>query len=240
MYKDSHLRSCIKAFSWRLTATLTTAALVFLFTGEMKLAFAIGSVDFFVKIAIYFAHEKIWDTFHFGKKSSESFVVWFTGLSGSGKTTLSKKILEHLESKRLKTDYLDGDKIRSILPAMGFSREARDQHIQKVGFLASMLEKNGVIAVCSFVSPYEEARQFVRGLCNNFVEVHVSTPLEVCEKRDIKGLYAKARRGEIKNFTGIDDPYEMPSNPELTIDTSNMELDTAAQLVIDYLEKRFK
>ena len=109
--------------------------------------------------------------------------------------------------------------MRDIFPATGFTRPERDAHIRRVGYLASTLEKNGVFVVASFVSPYEASRQFVRSLCSNFVEVYVATPLEECERRDVKGLYARARRGEIANFTGIDDPYEPPASPELVIDT---------------------
>jgi adenylylsulfate kinase len=110
--------------------------------------------------------------------------------------------------------------VRAIFPNTGFTRPERDAHIRRVGFLASKLEEHGVIVIASFVSPYRESRDFVRGQCRSFVEVWVNTPIEVCEQRDVKGLYAKARRGEIANFTGISDPYEPPTAAELVIDTT--------------------
>jgi adenylylsulfate kinase len=159
-------------------------------------------------------------------------VVWFTGLSGSGKTTIARQVCRELERAGRPVEYLDGDAIRSVFPNTGFSRLERDAHIRRVAFMASRLEHHGIAVVVSLVSPYLESRAFARDLCRNFVEVYVSTPLEVCEARDVKGLYAKARRGEIRNFTGLDDPYEPPSQPELELDTSTMTLEEATRLVI--------
>lgn len=131
----------------------------------------------------------------------------------------------------MKVERLDGDEVRKIFPNTGFSKEERNDHIKRVGFLASKLEENGVSVIASFISPYRETRDFVRSLCNNFMEVHVATPLEECERRDVKGLYAKARKGEITRFTGIDDPYEQPLNPEIKIDTTNRYIEES----IDYI-----
>jgi adenylylsulfate kinase len=139
----------------------------------------------------------------------------------------------------MRIERLDGDTVRDIFPQTGFTREARDAHIKRIGYLASRLEKHGVSVVASFVSPYEESRQFVRKLCRNFVEVYVSTPVEACERRDVKGLYAKARRGEIQNFTGVNDPYEAPSNPDLVVDTDGISVEEAGRQVLDMLERRF-
>lgn len=148
-------------------------------------------------------------------------VIWLTGLSGAGKSTLADAVVDLLRKTRGRVEWLDGDAIRQVFPSTGFSREARSEHIRRVGFCASLLEKHGVTVVVSLVSPYRDARQFVRGLCRNFIEVHVATPLEECERRDVKGLYARARRGELQSFTGIDDPYEPPDRPELVIDTTS-------------------
>jgi adenylylsulfate kinase len=159
-------------------------------------------------------------------------VVWLTGLSGSGKTTIAREICRELEQRGLDVEYLDGDVIRSVFPNTGFGRADRDAHIRRIGFLASRLERHGVAVVVALVSPYRDSRAFARVLCRNFIEVHVSTPLGVCEARDVKGLYAKARRGEIQQFTGIDDPYEPPIDPELVIDTSEVPLDDAVRMVM--------
>ena len=159
-------------------------------------------------------------------------VIWFTGLSGSGKSTIADSVEAELRRRGFKVERLDGDTLT------GFTREERDTHVRRVGFLASKLEQHGVFVVASFVSPYRDSRAFVRGLCSSFIEVHVATPLEECERRDVKGLYAKARRGEIRNFTGIDDPYEPPSNPELVIDTREVSVEEAANRVLRILEKR--
>jgi adenylylsulfate kinase len=117
----------------------------------------------------------------------------------------------------LPVEHLDGDEIRELFPSTGFTRPDRDAHVRRVGFLASKLEKHGIFVVASLVSPYAESRDFVRRLCRRFVEVYVATPLEECERRDAKGLYARARRGEIAQFTGIDDPYEPPTRPEVVV-----------------------
>ena len=123
-----------------------------------------------------------------------SFVVWFTGLSGSGKSALANRLYSKIKESGMKCEQLDGDTVRSIFPETGFSRTERNSHIKRMGFLASLLERNGVIVVASFISPYEESRNFVRNECGNFVEVYLSTPLEVCEKRDVKGLYKKSQK----------------------------------------------
>lgn len=163
-------------------------------------------------------------------------VLWFTGLSGGGKSTIAKEVCERLSAVGVPVEYLDGDAIRDIFPNTGFSRAERDAHVRRVGFLASRLEHHGIFVVCALISPYRESRESVRRLCRRFVEIYVSTPLHECERRDVKGLYGRARRGEITNFTGLDDPYEAPVDPELQIDTSAMSLSEAANLVMGVLE----
>jgi adenylylsulfate kinase len=165
-------------------------------------------------------------------------VLWFTGLSGSGKSTIAAHVVEELRRGGVAVEYLDGDALREIFPT-GFTRPERDQHIRRVGYMASRLEHHGVTVVASLVSPYRESRDFARGLCRRFVEIYVATPLEECERRDVKGLYARARRGEITNFTGIDDPYEPPVRPEITIDTRALSVEQAGTRVLEWVRDHF-
>ncbi|MEI6563067.1 MAG: adenylyl-sulfate kinase [bacterium] len=163
-------------------------------------------------------------------------VVWFTGLSGSGKSTLAEKVEHALKMRGVDTEILDGDRVRAVFPSIGFSLEERNAHIRRMGFMAGLLEKHGVVVLASFVSPYAEARQAARWQCRNFIEVYLSTPLAECERRDVKGLYGKARRGEISNFTGVSDPYEVPENPDLVIDTTAMSVEESVALVLGRLQ----
>jgi len=225
MYRETASRSVAKTVSWRLWATLTTVALVFLFTGHIEAAVAIGATEVVLKMALYFGHERIWNLIPFGRYRTRAAVVWFTGLPSSGKSTLAKALVEKLQKEGESVQWLDGDVLRAVLPSRGYTRQERDRHVKEMGIIASLLEKNGTIVVASFISPYEEARQFVRAQCNNFVEVYVSTPVTVCEERDVKGLYKKARAGDVQNFTGISDPYEPPQNPEITINTTELTVE---------------
>src|SRR5207237_9869029 len=181
----------------RVLGTLATSAIVFVFTRRWALSLFVGALEFVAKIGLFWVHERVWDRLKYGRKQADPSVVWFTGLSGSGKSTISQRVADTLRAEGYNVEYLDGDAVRAIFPNTGFTRPERDAHIRRVGFLASKLEEHGVIVIASFVSPYRESRDFVRSQCRSFVEVWVNTPIEVCEQRDVKGLYAKARRGEI-------------------------------------------
>jgi len=159
-------------------------------------------------------------------------VLWFTGLSGSGKSTIATRVHEELVHRGRDVEYVDGDALREVFPETGFTRAEREEHLRRTGYMASRLAEHGVTVVASFVSPYRASRDFIRRLCSGFVEIYVSTPLEECERRDVKGLYARARRGEIRNFTGIDDPYEPPEHPELTLDTRALSVDQCVATVL--------
>jgi adenylylsulfate kinase len=162
--------------------------------------------------------------------------LWFTGLSGAGKTTISHVVADLLKSQNRKVEILDGDIVRlNLTKGLGFSKEDRDENIRRIGFVANLLTRNGVIVVVSAISPYREIREEVRSKIGNFVEVFVNAPLEVCEDRDVKGLYAKARAGEIKQFTGISDPYEPPVNPEIECRTDLETLDESVDKVMKAL-----
>jgi len=146
--------------------------------------------------------------------------IWFTGLPCSGKTTIANRVAEILKNKGYKVEQLDGDVTRKYLSkGLGFTKEDRDENIRRVGFVAKLLTRNGVFVTAAFVSPYREVRDEIRKEIGNFVEVYVKCPVEVCIERDVKGMYKKALKGEIKNFTGIDDPYEEPINPEVIVET---------------------
>ena len=149
-------------------------------------------------------------------EQQKGVTVWFTGLSGAGKTTLARAVYDELKSRGHKVELLDGDVVRQYLTkGLGFTKEDRDENIRRIGFVADLLTRNGVIVLVAAISPYRKTREEVRQKIGNFIEVYVNAPLEVCEQRDVKGLYKKARAGEIKNFTGISDPYEPPTNPEI-------------------------
>ena len=168
---------------------------------------------------------------------NKAFVLWLTGLSGSGKSTIAERVYDNIAKDGREVERLDGDVMRGLFPSTGFSKADRDEHIKRVGYMASRLEKHGVIVIASFISPYKEARRFVRNLCTNFIEVYVSASLKECEKRDAKGLYGKARAGEIKNFTGIDDPYEPPDEPQIVVETENESLDESVSKIMNYIGK---
>lgn len=168
---------------------------------------------------------------------SKPMVLWFTGLSGSGKTTIAADLFDKIKKMGYKVEHLDGDKIRDKYPKIGFTKEDRDNHIKNVGGIASELEHNGAIVLATFISPYEETRRYVRNLCDNFIEIYIATDLSECERRDVKGLYKRARAGEIDNFTGISDPYEPPENPEIKIDTACISVDDASKQIMNYLER---
>lgn len=164
--------------------------------------------------------------------------VWFTGLSGAGKTTLSRSIEQHLQNKGCRVESLDGDLVRQYLTKdLGFSREDRDENIRRIGFVAHLLTRNGIIVLVSAISPYRKVRDEVRDLIGSFIEVYVNAPLEICEQRDVKGLYKKARLGEIKKFTGIDDPYERPLNPEVECKTDSESIVESTSKVLDILQR---
>lgn len=237
-FRESHTRSIAKAASWRIFGTMATAAIVFAATRRWELSLAVGGAEFLSKLGLFWLHERLWNRLSFGKLRLSPCVVWFTGLSGSGKSTLAAAVQEALRVRGLPVERLDGDTVRDIFPNTGFTRDERDSHVRRVGYLASRLERHGVFVVAAFISPHAPARAFARELCENFIEVWVSTPLDVCEARDPKGLYARARRGEIRNFTGIDDPYEPPTNATLTIDTSVVPLAEATRQVLREIERR--
>jgi adenylylsulfate kinase len=163
-------------------------------------------------------------------------VVWFTGLSGAGKTTIASALAPELVELGKRVEVLDGDIVRTHLSkGLGFSREDRDTNVARIAFVAHLLARNGVVVLVAAVSPYKKAREAARATIGEFVEVHVAPPLEECVARDTKGLYKKALSGEIQQFTGVSDPYEPPDTPELTLDTSSLDIRAAVSLVKERL-----
>jgi adenylylsulfate kinase len=168
--------------------------------------------------------------------TQKGVTLWLTGLSGSGKTTIAVLVEKKLKAQGYKVERLDGDEVREYLCCdLGFSKKDRDENIRRVSYIAKLLTRNDLITLCCFVSPYREARNKARALIGSFVEVYVNTPLALCEQRDVKGLYAKARASEIPAFTGISDPYEPPLYPELEILTEEEEVEQSAEKVVKYL-----
>src|SRR5436190_12474308 len=168
------------------------------------------------------------------------FTLWFTGLSGAGKTTISKVIEGTLRERRQRLEILDGDVVRENLSkGLGFSKEDRDTNIRRIAFVADLLSRNGVPVITAAISPYRETRREARSLMGDrFIEVYVKASVETCAERDVKGLYEKAFSGEIKEFTGVSDPYEAPENPELVLDTEDQTPEESARQILDYLEEQ--
>lgn len=170
---------------------------------------------------------------------SRGFTLWFTGLSGAGKSTLAEALTPVLRERGLKVEVLDGDVVRTNLSkGLGFSKEDRDTNIRRIGFVAHLLSRNGVVAITAAISPYREIRDELRGQIGDFVEVYVRCSIEELTRRDVKGLYEKALRGEIANFTGISDPYEEPLQPEVTVDSETESVEESAARILSYLEDK--
>lgn len=168
----------------------------------------------------------------------QGFTLWFTGLSGAGKTTISKIIAGELRARGMKVEVLDGDVVRENLSkGLGFSKADRDTNIRRIGWVCQVLSRNGVVAIAAAISPYREIRDEIRVQVGRFVEVYAECPIPVLAERDVKGLYKKALAGEIKNFTGVDDPYESPLNPEVTIHSDREAIDESVSKVLTKLEE---
>ncbi len=239
MYKETNSRSIVKGISWRIVATTTTIVIVYVFFGRLDLAIAAGLIESVVKVALYWGHEKIWQKIHWGKKKIEPFNLWFTGLPLSGKTTIADKVYAELEKLHIPLERIDSKDIRDLIPDIGFSREDRNRHMHRIGFLIQKLQKNSISTVASFVSPYRESRKAIREMVKNNIVVYLKADIETCKSRDYKGVYAKAIAGKLQNFSGINDVYEEPEHAEIVIDTNNESIDEAVDRIVKYVKKHY-
>ena len=168
----------------------------------------------------------------------KGFTLWFTGLPCSGKTVLANAVAEDLRKRDMKVERLDGDIVRkSLTRDLGFSEEDRNMNIERVTFVAKLLTRNGVAVLASFVSPYNKIRAYSRQEIGNYILVYVKCSIEVCEQRDVKGMYAKARAGEIKDFTGVDHPFEEPDNADIIVETDKLTIEKSKRLILKELER---
>ena len=168
----------------------------------------------------------------------KGFTLWFTGLSGAGKSTLAGHLEQELRRRGLNVEILDGDEVRTNLSkGLGFSKEDRDTNIKRIGYVCKLLTRNGVIAISAAISPYKEIRDYNRQQIGNFIEVYVQCSIEALTRRDVKGLYKKALAGEIKNFTGVSDPYEPPDHPEILVDSERQSEQESLKAILEYLER---
>lgn len=163
--------------------------------------------------------------------------IWLTGLSSAGKTTIARALHDELRARALRVELLDGDEVRhNLCKDLGFSKEDRDENIRRIAYVAGLLTRNGVVVLVSAISPYREARQKAREQIGNFVEIYINAPLDVCESRDVKGLYRRARAGELHGMTGIDDPYEPPTDPAIECRTDRESLAESVRKVIEGIQ----
>ena len=239
MYRETNKRSIVKGISWRVVATTTTIAIVYFFFDRLDLAIAAGMIETVLKVGLYWIHERAWFKVRWGKKKIEPFNLWFTGLPLSGKTTIADKVYTELENLHIPIERLDSKDIRDLIPGIGFTREDRNRHMHRIGFLIQKLQKNSISTVASFVSPYRESRKAIREMVENNIVVYVKTDIETCKARDYKGVYAKALNGELQNFSGVNDVYETPEHAEITINTDTMSADEAAQVIVKYIKKHY-
>lgn len=240
--QETHKRSLAKSISWRILGFLITSFIAFIVTKNITLATSLGLLDASIKIIIYYIHERGWALTRFGIETvpNKGFTLWFTGLSGAGKSTLADSVATELEKYKLPVEKLDGDIVRqTICKDLGFSAEDRRKNIERVTQVTKILTKNRAAVLASFISPYKKIREDTRReIGENFIEVYVKCPLGVCEERDVKGLYKKARAGEIKNFTGISDPYEPPENPEIIVETHKENVEECTKKILSFLKQK--
>jgi adenylylsulfate kinase len=235
-YRMIRNRFLLKSVVYRGLSISFTFGIAFLLTGELIVSGGIAVLDLLFKTGAYYFFEIIWNKI-ISKKVKHT--IWFNGLSGSGKTTIGKKLVEYFENQNKKVFLLDGDVLRDGLnKGLGFSVEDRIENLRRAAEVAKILNQNGVIVVATFITPTNEMRDKIANIIPNVKFVHLETSLEECEARDVKGLYAKARAGEIKDFTGLDSPFEDMPHAWLNIDTTNETVEESAKRILNKLEKK--
>lgn len=239
MYKETNKRSIVKGISWRVVATTITIAIVYFFFDRLDLAIAAGMIETVLKVAFYWLHERVWFKIRWGRKKIEPFNLWFTGVPLSGKTTIADKVYEELKKLDIPLERLDSKDIRSFVPELGFSRVERNIHMKRIGHLIQTLQNNSISTVASFVSPYKESRKTIREMVKNNIVVYVKADIESCKARDYKGVYDKALKGELQNFSGVNDVYEEPQYAEIVIDTDNIDVDEAVKIIVKYVKQYY-
>ncbi|MEA2027913.1 MAG: adenylyl-sulfate kinase [Campylobacterota bacterium] len=239
MYKETNRRSIVKGISWRVVATTTTIIIVYIFFGRLDLAIAAGLLETVAKVGLYWAHERAWFKIRWGRKKIEPFNLWFTGLPLSGKTTIADALFKELQKLDIPLERIDSKDIRELIPNIGYSRDDRNRHMHRVGHLIKTLQNNSISTVASFVSPYSESRKAIREMVNNNIIVYVKADIETCKARDYKGVYDKAIRGELQNFSGINDVYEEPRHAEIVIDTTKLNVQESVEIIVKYIKKSY-
>jgi len=239
MFKDTNKRSIAKGISWRFVATSTTITIVYVFFGRLDLAIVAGMIETILKVGLYWAHERAWFKVRWGRKKIDPFNLWFTGLPLSGKTTIADKVFTELKKLDIPLERLDSKDIRDIVPNIGFTREDRNRHMHRIGYLIKTLQNNSVSTVASFVSPYKESRKAIRKMVKNNIVVYIKADISTCKLRDTEGKYQKAINGEYKNFTGVSDIYEEPKYAEIIIDTDKLTVNEATNSIIKFLKKEY-
>jgi len=239
VFKETNIRSIAKGVSWRFIATTTTIIIVYLFFGRLDLAIAAGMIETVLKVGLYWGHERLWHKVRWGKQKIVPFNLWFTGLPLSGKTTIADRVYKELEELHIPIERLDSKDVRKLIPNIGFSREERNRHMHRIAYLIKTLQNNSISTVASFVSPYRESRRAIREMVQNSVVVYVKADIETCKKRDYKGAYAKAEKGEYKNFSGVNDVYEEPQHAEIVIDTDSLSVDESVEIIVEFIRKKY-
>lgn len=222
----------LKSITYRFYSSFITFLITLIITKNFIVSLSIGFIDSVIKIFAYYFFDKVW--FKLTGVKQKPCVLWLTGLSGSGKTTIAKALIDEFKKYNIVPVLLDGDEIRNAIKLTGFDEESRKKHNLNVGLIASIFERQDNVVIVSLISPYDDVRNDVRSMCKNFVEIYISTELDVCKERDPKGLYKKAIAGEIKDFTGISAPYFPPNNPELNIDTKNRTVRESVLRILKY------